>query len=83
MAIPDLTESYVAANYRRATVPFTRFGTRELAFYNIYIYNMELKAITYNYTQDGIPHNKVVGIFLIGVFEQFNFCKFIKLSGNI
>lgn len=24
---------------------------------------MELKAITYNYTQDGIQYNKVVGIF--------------------
>ena len=24
---------------------------------------MELKAITYNYTQDGIVQNKVVGIF--------------------
>jgi hypothetical protein len=24
---------------------------------------MNLKAITYNYTEDGIPHNKVVGIF--------------------
>ena len=39
MAIPDLTNNYVAANYRRVTVPFSRFGTRELAFYTIYVYN--------------------------------------------
>lgn len=31
----DLTGSYVANNYQKAFAPFTRFGTRELAFFYI------------------------------------------------
>ena len=32
----------VAANYRKSFAPFTLFGTRQLRFYNIYIYNLNL-----------------------------------------
>ena len=31
----DLTNTVVAANYQKAFAPFTRFGTRELAFFYI------------------------------------------------
>jgi hypothetical protein len=41
----DLTNTYFAANYRRATLPFYKFGTRELTFYIIYAYNDQDKTL--------------------------------------
>ena len=33
--MPDLTQTYVGANYRQQIVPFSRFGTRKVVWYKI------------------------------------------------
>lgn len=33
--MPDLTGNYVGANYRQQIVPFSRFGTRKVAWYKV------------------------------------------------
>ena len=38
--MPDLRNTYVGANHRRVIDNFSRFGTRKLAFYKIYIYGL-------------------------------------------
>lgn len=38
--MPDLTNDPIGANYRRAIVNFSRFGTRKLAYYAIRVYGI-------------------------------------------
>lgn len=39
--MPDLSNSYIGGNYRRALDSFSRFGTRKLVYYVITVYGLE------------------------------------------
>jgi hypothetical protein len=44
--MPNTIDTYVAANYRRAFAPFTRFNTRKLAFYQISLFGLSNGTLT-------------------------------------
>jgi hypothetical protein len=44
--MPNTISTYVAANYRRAFAPFTRFNTRKLAFFQISCYGLSDGTLT-------------------------------------
>lgn len=52
--MPSLIGNYVAANYRKQFAPFTRFGTRQLAFFQI---SMDLSNGTLTAEENGAYEN--------------------------
>ena len=44
--MPSLIGNYVGANYRKQFAPFTRFGTRELAFFQVSIFGLSDSTLT-------------------------------------
>jgi hypothetical protein len=44
--MPSLIGNYVAANYRKQFAPFTRFGTRQLAFFQISMFDLSNDTLT-------------------------------------